>query len=128
MNEICKQRTAERMTEALKRTNLKQVEIASRLDIPVINYISMIKRPNQYPKIPNHAWEKFRQFVNSGETIENYQFEKYSDMMIKKADNPLSIDLLSHDVKTDIIEKHGKYILNIDIIITLNGKRIEVGK
>jgi len=121
MNEICKEQTAAKVVQALEKTNLRNIEIALKLNIEA-NYISMIKNPSHYIKIPLKAWEKFRDFANSGETIENYQDEK-----IEKLKSEKDIDLsVKPGVTAKIEESEGKYTLNIDIVITLNGKKIAI--
>jgi len=139
LNEITKERIATKVVEAINKTDLRHVQIALRLGIEVINYISMIKRPNQYNKIPAYAWEKFRDFVNSGETIESYDLQKYNELKAKKIEKDESIIPESElyiqrpgeifiKPETKVEVKNGKYTLTIDLILTLNGKRIEVAK
>ncbi|MBA7539158.1 hypothetical protein ES705_31437 [subsurface metagenome] len=89
--------------------------LVTQMGIGVVNYISMIRRSDQYEKIPLKAWERFRDFVNSGETIENYNIEKMDAIKIQK---------IKPEVKVKIEGGQGKYTLFIDIEITLNGKKI----
>lgn len=131
MNEITRERIATKVVEAIDKTDLKHVEIALRLGIEVIGYIGMIKRPNQYKRIPAHAWEKFRDFANSGETIENYDLSRYNEFKVKKIEgNGLLIPdpLPKPKIQAEIKGNNEKYTLTIDLILTLNGKRIEVAK
>ncbi len=116
MNDICKARTAAKVVEALKKTDLSNIEIALKFNT-VSNYLSMIKNPGDYNKIPLKAWEKFRNFVNSNEKIENYQAEKFEEIKTKN---------VKPEVKVKIEESEGKCTLNINIVITLNGKKITV--
>jgi hypothetical protein len=79
MNEVFKFNTAKKVIEKIKRDTkqrghaLKNNEIAHRLGFKVANYITMVKNPKQHDKIPAHAWEKFRTFVNSGIELGAYQ-------------------------------------------------------
>ncbi len=125
MNDICKARTAAKVVEAFKGTDLSNIEIAIKLNTES-NYISMIKNSGHYKKIPLKAWEKFRNFVNSNEKIENYHAEKIEELKTEKAEYKIPDRSIKPEVKVKIEESEGKYTLNIDIVITLNGKKITV--
>ena len=79
MNEIFKYNTAKKVVgkinrDAKKRGQaMKNIDIAHRLGFNVVHYITMVKNSKQHDKIPTHAWEKFRDFVNSGLELNNYQ-------------------------------------------------------
>jgi len=123
MNEICKERTAAKVVQALEKTNLRNIEIALKLNIEA-NYISMIKNPSHYIKIPLKAWKKLRDFANSGETIDNYNVNKFNEFKDKPADKE---DLIPKpEIKAEIKGSDGKYTLTIDLILTLNGKKIVI--
>ncbi len=83
MNLVFKKSTAEKVLSAIykykdhalpgeKPTNSM---IANKLGISVITYLTMLRKENQFDKIPAHAWDKLRNFVNSGVPLCDYQYK-----------------------------------------------------
>lgn len=85
MNDIAKERTADRILSAIDATKgMTNKEAAECLGIN-FTYLSHIKRPDNYHHIPEKAWEVMRAFINSGET-----FEKFKEIRLRSLESSAS--------------------------------------
>ena len=111
MNEVFKYNTAKQFINKINRDAkkrgqaMKNNEIAHRLGFSVVQYITMIKNSKQHDKIPAHAWEKFRNFVNSGLQLDEYQvrIEKKAETMEKETTAVPGTEPKTHEIPGGII-------------------------
>ena len=98
MNEVFKNAVKDRITKAIDTEGLSNKAAAARIGIPD-NYLSMIKNPDMWPKLPAKAWDAALKWVNSGQSLKSYT--------IKKESTP------------------SKLCIDLEINIVVNGKKID---
>jgi hypothetical protein len=82
MNEIFKQNTARKVLAAMEgyknRTgkNITALDLCHRLGIKHVAYITKMKKKETHNQVPPAAWEAFRNFVNSGSRLEDYNIHE----------------------------------------------------
>lgn len=83
MNLVFKKSTAEKVLAAIYKYKDQSLpgkkptngRIADKLGISVVTYLTMLRKETQFDKIPAHAWDKLRNFVNSGIPLVDYQYK-----------------------------------------------------
>jgi hypothetical protein len=73
MNEITKEKIAEKVIFAITAEKLMNVEAAKHLGLTSPAYLSMIKKHEQFDKCPESAWKKMREWVYSGKSLVEYK-------------------------------------------------------
>jgi hypothetical protein len=71
LTDVFKQKIQEKLLRDIAKFNGFTSEFASKMGIKP-NYLSMIKNPDLWTKVPALAWESAQKYVNSGLGIEEY--------------------------------------------------------
>lgn len=88
MNDLTKERVAEKMLAAIKNEDLMNIEAAEIIGISS-NYLSSIKRSDTYHRVPSGAWEKMKAFTDSGKTLKAFGKPEITDKPTPQEDNAM---------------------------------------
>lgn len=75
MNSHIMEKIAEKVLFQMDVEKLMNVEAAKKLDINPA-YLSMIKKPDQYNKMPMKAWRKLHVWYHSGSSLRDYDYRE----------------------------------------------------
>jgi hypothetical protein len=102
MNDIAKQNIVEKLLSAIKLEGLTQTEVAKMFHVDP-SYISSMKNPKWWKLCSAEAWDKFLQWVNSGQKLREYS-EKHGKFMPEKHE-PKAGTVISREISRKPIEK-----------------------
>jgi len=141
MNDVCKETIADKLRQAIDSKGLKHQEVTDLFGLKSKYYVSMIlsKKPEQWKKVSREAWERVRDWSNSGETIKTYsnkhnldaktenQSRGKSEIIIKPegCENPESVTINLPGTNVSNVPNQKTTII-VDIIIRINGKEIHI--
>jgi len=148
MNDISKTQTVSRLNKAIESEGLKVVEAAACIGIRD-TYISMMRNVKSWGQCPLSAWEAALAWVNSGQSLKEYQ-DKHGKVLppVKHIELPPKVVAVKQpetkDVeikikpeayerrikelaeKQSVKEERQKISIDIEINLIINGKRISL--
>ena len=134
MNDIAKASISTKLVKALETEQISTNDASKILGIKAI-YASMIKNEKSWHKCPSSAFETALLWVNSGETLRNYGAKNGIDLTVVKKkikSNPVASEITQSEktvkinvLKPDLMQpENQKIVIDIEINITINGKKI----
>jgi len=113
LTDVFKQRIQEKLLQDLSKFNGFTSEFASKMGIKP-NYLSMIKNPDLWSKVPASAWETAQKYINSGLKIEEYAKKNgavmkeamaiVNELHINKATDPPGSALKASEITDPVFE------------------------
>jgi hypothetical protein len=140
MNDISKTNIQTKLIKALESEKIATNE-AARILGTMPQYISMMKNPATWDKLPITAWESVLTWVNSGQTLKEYSekhgkvcpeiYQPKDDMVVSREirKSPMSLEeqLKDFEPRKSMMgnkTENQRIVIDIEINLIINGKKV----